>query len=87
MLQWFDVLVDDRAHLSRILRDQGIGHRAFWHPLHSQGPYRDDDDRFPVSIDVASRGLWLPSGVSMTQLEVEKVGEAVRDALRVQGAA
>ncbi len=81
VLQWFDILVTDRPRLSRALRERGIGHRAFWHPLHTQPPYRAKDEPFPGAIDVARRGMWLPSSATLTQAEARSVAEAVRAAM------
>lgn len=81
VLQWFDILVSDRPRLSQALRERGIGHRAFWRPLHTQPPYRAKDEPFPKAIEVARRGIWLPSSATLTQAEARSVAEAVRAAM------
>lgn len=78
VLQWFDILVDDRPRLSCILRQHGIGHRAFWHPLHTQPPYQSEDVSFRAAIDVSRRGLWLPSDVTMTRKDVSLITGVIR---------
>ena len=40
--QWTDVLIDNRAAVSKALDDAKIGNRAFWFPLHRQAPYAAD---------------------------------------------
>ena len=38
--QWTDAIVDRRHELYGHLTARGIYGRRFWHPLHSQTPYR-----------------------------------------------
>ncbi len=81
--QWADILVNNRAHVISSLAKAEIGCRAFWHPLHQQGPYCDQDDfAFPNSVDISKRGLWLPSRFDMTEAEIERVCSVVVSALR-----
>ncbi|CAN0478240.1 unnamed protein product, partial [Phaeothamnion confervicola] len=82
VLQWTDVLVNDRDALRAAFDAQGIGHRAFWFPLHSQAPYLADATRFPAATRISSRGLWLPSAFSLTRAQVERVAQVMRDTLR-----
>ncbi len=70
---WTDILVSARDRVRRALDGAGIGHRAFWFPLHTQGPYRGLVDRFPVAQQLSDRGLWLPSAFDITEADVERV--------------
>lgn len=78
VLQWTDVLCSDRGGVQQALTEAGIDCRAFWFPLHWQGPYRDDDAAYPRTIDVSARGLWLPSSFSLTRSQVQQVADTIR---------
>ncbi|MGC1777792.1 MAG: DegT/DnrJ/EryC1/StrS family aminotransferase [Xanthobacteraceae bacterium] len=81
--QWTDILVQDRPRVVAALEAANIGCRAFWHPLHHQGPYLDKDDAtFPNTLDISRRGLWLPSRFDMTEAEIERVCSVIVAAIR-----
>ncbi len=73
--QWVDAIVENRDSLHDYLLAQNIHTRKYWYPLHTQAPYKSDDERFPVSLQVSAKGLWLPSSLSLT---VEDVGMVCR---------
>jgi perosamine synthetase len=76
---WFmDILADRRDALQVHLNNAGIKSRPFYPPVHSQPPYRAPGT-FPVTEDVAARGLWLPSSAFLAGSDVRRVCEAVRD--------
>ena len=81
VLQWTDILCDNRAAVQATLRAQGIDSRAFWLPLHRQEPYRAKDREFPHAIDISARGLWLPSAFDLTEDQAKTVAQAVRAAV------
>jgi len=83
----YTVVVDDafplsRDALCRALRERGVETRDFFasaarQPLlagrvSAQGP-------FPVSEDAAARGLYLPSGLALTQAQIDHVCAAIAD--------
>ena len=75
----------DAAEMSRRLRDKEIGTRPFFWPMHEQPVFRRmglfEDLRLSVAERLARRGLYLPSGLALTDEQVEEVSEAVRSAL------
>ncbi len=81
VLQWTDILCDNRAAILTALSAQGIDTRSFWFPLHRQEPYRAEDDAFPNSIDISAQGLWLPSAFDLTEAQARTVAEAIRAAV------
>jgi perosamine synthetase len=81
VLQWTDILCDDRPRVQQALQQAGIDTRAFWFPIHRQEPYKSQDSDFPNAIDVSRRGLWLPSSFSLTRSQAERVAQAVRAAI------
>ena len=81
--QWTDVLVNDRPRVAAALQAEGIGCRAFWHPVHQQKPYYvADDATFVHTVDISRRGLWLPSRFDMSEADRERVCGVIITALR-----
>jgi perosamine synthetase len=80
VLQWTDVLCDDRARVQTALSERGIDSRAFWFPLHQQKPFERPDAEFGAAIETSKRGLWLPSSFELTYDQAEQVSEVVRRA-------
>lgn len=75
--QWVDVLVEDRKELVKYLADHDIDCRCFWHPLHSQKPYRRDEESFVNSSELAAKALWLPSAFTLTDKDIQVVCEHI----------
>lgn len=80
--QWTDVLADNREPLERHLASNGMQCRKFWHPLHTQPPYRRPDSEFPVSSALVPKALWLPSAFQMDEGEVQRVCCRIQDFYR-----
>jgi perosamine synthetase len=75
--QWTDALADRRDELVAYLAARGASCRKFWHPLHTQAPYRLPDDAFPQAVKAAGRALWLPSAFTLTDADVREVVEMI----------
>ena len=69
----------NRDMLMRTLEAQAIETRPFFHPIHTLPPYHQPGVTCPISEQVASQGLNLPSGVPLTDGEVERVASAIRE--------
>jgi len=73
-----------RSTLRTALTERGIGTRDFFHPIHLQpalrGRFKSPD--CPVAEQLATRGLYLPSGPGRKDEEVDEVVAAVRDIAR-----
>lgn len=80
--QWMDILVQNRAPVMAALDVANFGFRAFWYPLHHQGPYRGDDAAFANTVDISRRGLWLASRFDMTESDIDRVCSVIVAALR-----
>lgn len=76
--QWTDALADRRNELVEHLERNGAGCRRFWHPIHTQAPYRAADERFPRTCATAPRAVWLPSAFTLSDHDVERVCELIR---------
>ena len=81
VLQWTDILCDNRTEVQQALQQNGIDSRAFWLPLHTQAPYRSDEAEFPISIDISARGLWLPSSFELTRNQARRVADVILSVL------
>lgn len=72
--QWIDALVDRRDELHDLWREQGIGTRKFWYPLHTQAPYRGgESSHWPVATAAAERALWLPSALDLDDSDLARI--------------
>jgi perosamine synthetase len=70
-----------REALMRALALRGIETRPFFYPIHHMPPYRRKE-RFPVAEGVARSGLNLPSGQDVTNAQIDRVTDAVREIQR-----
>jgi dTDP-4-amino-4,6-dideoxygalactose transaminase len=79
----FDRLAIGRDRLADDLQSRGIGTSVHFIPLHLHGYYREkygyDPNDFPVATREFEREISLPIYSGMTDAEVERVIEAVRD--------
>ncbi len=80
--QWTDAIVERRNELDRFLAALDVHCRRFWHPLHTQAPYRQPDENFPNSTRVAPRTLWLPSAFTLSDEDVTTVCDHIREFAR-----
>jgi perosamine synthetase len=49
--------------------------------LHAAGLFRSGD-RYPVTEQLSRQGLYLPSGLGLTDAQIAQVCDAVRDVVR-----
>lgn len=80
-----DDLPFDAEEAMRRLAAQGIGCRPFFWPMHEQPVFRRaglfTSDRHPVAERIARRGFYLPSGLALTGVQMDRVVEAVKKML------
>jgi len=79
--QWTDAFVDRRDELDRFLAENGIHCRRFWFPIHSQAPYRLADTAYPNSTQMTRKALWLPSAFTLSEDDIARVCQHVRQFL------
>jgi perosamine synthetase len=76
----------DAGELACHLAGAGVETRPFFLGMHEQPALQGHGlfagERYPVAERLARRGLYLPSGLGLTAADRERVGEAVRSALR-----
>lgn len=76
----------DARELAGRLRERGVETRPFFLGMHEQpalrrlGLFRGES--YPVAERIARRGLYLPSGLTLTEAQIERVAGALEDALR-----
>ncbi|MBV8202501.1 MAG: DegT/DnrJ/EryC1/StrS family aminotransferase [Acidobacteria bacterium] len=87
----YALLVEDefgcsRDDLRRHLARHGIETRTFFIPVHLQPIYyrRHRGERYPVAEELCRKGLYLPSGPTLTEGEIDRVA---REVTRIAGAA
>jgi perosamine synthetase len=86
----YGILLDERtgmnaAQLAEILRTEGIETRPFFLGMHEQPVFRKmglfRGERYPVAERLARQGLYIPSGLTITDEQIDKVADAVRGCL------
>lgn len=76
--QWVDAVVDKRNELDAHLREKNMHCRRFWHPLHTQAPYRGSEDSFKNSSELSSRAIWLPSAFTLSNEDIHSVCKEIQ---------
>jgi perosamine synthetase len=80
-----DDLPFDAAEFARRLQALGVETRPFFLGMHEQPALRDrglfGGEHYPVAERLARRGLYLPSGLTLSEQQLETVSAAVRKVL------
>lgn len=75
---WFiDVLCENRSELQEYLKENSIGSREFYPPLHSEPAYGYTGS-FPITEEISRKGLWLPSSSKLTDDEIQFVASHIK---------
>jgi perosamine synthetase len=81
-----DAVPFDADEAMQRLAERGVGCRPFFWPMHEQPVFRRmglfAGERHPVAERLARRGFYLPSGLALTESQIDTVVDAVRDLLR-----
>jgi perosamine synthetase len=76
---WFyDVLCEDRSELIQYLKQKNIQTRQFYPALHAEPAY-NYDMHFPITEEIAQKGLWLPSSVLLTDEQIVYICSYIKD--------
>ncbi len=73
------ISTEQRDALAASLLEAGIETRPFFYPLHEQPPYLASSSEFPVSCDISSRGLSLPSSPMLKPADIDTICDRIRD--------
>ena len=75
----------DAAVFAQNLRDRGIETRPFFLGMHEQPVFHERGlflhERYPVAENIARQGLYLPSGLALTEEQLSQVCDAVHEVL------
>ena len=75
----------DNEMLQKKLGEEGIGSRTFFWCMHEQPVYKNmglfAGESYPVAERLARRGLYIPSGLALTDEQIETVVGAVKKVL------
>ncbi len=75
----------DAEEAMRRLEKKGIGTRPFFWPMHEQPVFRNRgwfvDTRLPVAENLARRGFYVPSGLALSDAQMQRVAQAVSEIL------
>lgn len=86
----YGVVLSDKADMDAVkfaqkLEERGVQTRPFFLGMHEQPAFRRDglfrSEAYPVAERLARQGLYLPSGVALTEMQLERVTQAIRDIL------
>jgi perosamine synthetase len=72
----------DAAEFAGLLHGEGIETRPFFLGMHEQPVFQEmglfKGERYPVSEHIARQGLYLPSGLTLTQEQIDRVCTSVK---------
>ena len=75
----------DASVFARRLKDRGVETRPFFLGLHEQPVFHRKElflqERYPVAERIARQGLYLPSGLALTEEQLSRVCDAVGEVL------
>ncbi len=81
-----DSIPFDAAEAMRRLAARGIGTRPFFWPMHEQPVFRRmglfEGARYPVAERLARRGFYLPSGLALTDDQIDRTAGALREVIQ-----
>lgn len=76
----------DAETMANKLAAYKIGTRPFFWPMHEQPVFQRmglfNGERYPVAEKLARRGLYIPSGLALTDQQIEKVAEKIKEILK-----
>ena len=76
----------DAATAMRKLASLGIGCRPFFYPMHQQPVLRNRGlfagESYPVAERLYRKGFYIPSGLALTEAQMARVADAVREICR-----
>jgi perosamine synthetase len=76
----------DAAEAMKRLKTQNIGCRPFFWPMHEQPVFTRlglfENERYPVAERIARRGFYIPSGLALTDSQIEQVADALHKVVK-----
>jgi len=69
----------------KLLAEKGIGTRSFFWPMHEQPVFQKMglflNEKYPVSENIARRGLYIPSGLALTEEQMNEVVKVLKEVI------
>lgn len=75
---FFDILCEKREEVIEFLRENRVGSREFYPPLHAEPAYGYSNLSFPVTEHIARKGLWLPSSITLSDEQIIYVCDLIK---------
>lgn len=75
---FFDILCERREALIAYLKEKNIGSREFYPALHAEPAY-GYTGTYPVTEEIAQKGLWLPSSINLSDDDIRYICECIRE--------
>ena len=76
----------DAVQFAHKLKDKGVETRPFFLGMHEQPVFLNmglfQNEKYPVAEHIARQGLYLPSGLTLSEEQLDKVCNAVRKVLK-----
>jgi len=73
----------NRTNFMKKLKEKGVDTRTYFYPLHTQtvlkNKYHYNDKSYPVTNDLSARGLYLPSGLAITEHQIKIVSQKIHE--------
>lgn len=88
----FGLVLKDEIQLSvsevmMYLKNHGIGTRPFFWPMHEQPVFHKmglfNNETCPVAEKISRRGFYIPSGLALTEEQLQRVAVTLREALEI----
>ena len=77
VLWFYDILCDRRDELMEYLRENNVGSRRFYPPLHSEPAYGYPGS-YPVTEEITAKGLWLPSWIELEEEQIVSICSLIK---------
>jgi len=76
----------DAATFEKILNSKNIGTRPFFWPMHEQPVFHKmglfHNESYPIAENIARKGLYIPSGLALTNQQIDYVSETILELLK-----
>lgn len=86
----FGVVLDrslrlDTSRVMKKLADKGVQTRPFFYPMHLQPAFQKfhwyKKESLPVSENLYKNGFYLPSGLNLTEIQIDRIAESLREVI------
>lgn len=77
---WFvDIYINEPDKLAEYLKNKNIGTRKIYPAINTQTIFKNEYEncKFPISENVAKRGLWLPSSTKLTNTQIDRITHTI----------